>query len=111
MRKEDPLQQKGESQQGHTDITAPVICNSLGGLYGRYAIAHIAEILCKLTHKADQACNYYLLPLGRMLTNPPACVLFDCMSSSGKPGFTYIPIPPVAEMAVATVMGKTGSDM
>jgi hypothetical protein len=109
MRKEDPQQQKGASQQCHTDVTLSVIGNSLGGLYGRYAIAHMAEILCEPTHEADKACNYYLLD-GFIRIHMNVYCSIAC-PHLGCAGFTYFPIPRAAEMAVAKVMGETGSDL
>jgi len=109
MRKEDPQQQEESSQQGHIDITLSVIGNSLGGLYGRYAIAHIAEILCEPTHEADKACNYFLLD-GCIRIHLNVFCSIAC-PHLGCAGFTYFPIPRPAEMAVAKVMGETGSDL
>jgi hypothetical protein len=109
MRKEDRMQQEGASQQGHTDITISVIGNSLGGLYGRYAIAHLAEILCEPTHEADKACNYFLLD-GCIRIHLNVFCSIAC-PHLGCAGFTYFPIPRTAEMTVAKVMGETGSDL
>ena len=109
MRKEDRMQQEGASQQGHTDITISVIGNSLGGLYGRYAIAHLAEILCEPTHEANKACNYFLLD-GCIRIHLNVFCSIAC-PHLGCAGFTYFPIPRTAEMAVAKVMGETGSDL
>ena len=109
MRKEDRMQQEGASQQVHTDVTISVIGNSLGGLYGRYAIAHLAEILCELTHEADKACNYFLLD-GCIRIHLNVFCSIAC-PHLGCAGFTYFPIPRTAEMTVAKVMGETGSDL
>jgi hypothetical protein len=111
-RKEDPQLQEEASQQGHTDVTISVIGNSLGGLYGRYAIAHLAEILCEpalQSSEVDEICNYYLLD---------GCIrihlnVFCSIASPhlGCADFTYFSIPRGAEIVIAKVMGETGSDL
>ncbi|KAL3822278.1 hypothetical protein ACHAXA_005911 [Cyclostephanos tholiformis] len=107
--KEDLQLPKEACQQSHTDITISIIGNSLGGLYGRYAIAHIAEILCDHSDEVEKFCTYYLLD-GCIRIHPN---VFCSIASPhlGCAGFTYVPIPRVVEMIVAKVMGETGSDL
>ncbi len=84
------------------DVTISIVGNSLGGLYARYAIAHLAEVL-------DSCNNTYLLD-GFIFIH------FNVFCSTASPhlgcsGFTYIPIPRTAEIGVAQIMGETGSDL
>jgi hypothetical protein len=97
-------QQRDASPQVHIETTITIIGNSLGGLYGRYAIAYLAQIL-----EVDACCKYYLLD-GCILIHPN---VFCSIASPhlGCAGFTYVPIPRAAELVVAKVMGETGSDL
>ena len=103
-RKGDPRQQREPYQQSHIETSITIIGNSLGGLYGRYTIAHLAEIL-----EADACCDYWLLD-GCIRIHPN---VFCSIASPhlGCSGFTYVPIPRSAELVVAKVMGQTGSDL
>ena len=87
------------------DVTISIVGNSLGGLYARYAIAHLAEVLGN-----GQSCSYPYLFDGFIRIH------FNVFCSTASPhlgcsGFTYIPIPRTAEMGVAQIMGETGSDL
>ena len=106
------LQQQQQQQQGSTDVAISIIGNSLGGLYARYAITHLSEIL-----KVGEASNHEEGGNKQHL-------LFDdhirihlqvfCSIASphlGCAGHTYVPIPRVAEILVAKVLGKTGADL
>ena len=91
-------------RQEPVDVTLSIVGNSLGGLYGRYAIAHLAEILEK-----DQVNNCYLF-------DGFIRIHFNVFCSTASPhlgcaSFTYIPIPRTAELGVARVLGETGSDL
>ena len=52
------------SERGPIDITTSMVGNSLRGLYGRYAVAQLAEVLgnpTRISGELNKACYYYLL--------------------------------------------------
>ena len=53
------------SERGPIDITTSMVGNSLRGLYGRYAVAQLAEVLGNPTRisseESNKACYYHLL--------------------------------------------------
>ena len=106
--------QKRGSSDGIQDITISVVGNSLGGIYGRYAIAKLAEEAGKNETKElkeSQQCG-------------DRCVLLDdkyrlhfnifCTTAAPHLGIskhTYVPLPRTAEIGVAAVLGDTGRDL
>ncbi len=103
-RREQQLLRQQE-QQDPVEVTMSIVGNSLGGLYARYAIAHLAEVLGN-----GQSCNNPYLLDGFIRIH------FNVFCSTASPhlgcsGFTYIPIPRTAEMGVAQIMRETGSDL
>lgn len=97
-------EQTSHRERAPIDVTISFVGNSLGGLYARYATAHLAEILDK-----ESSNNYYLFD-GFIRLH------FNVFCSTASPhlgcaSFTFIPIPRTAEMGVAQVMGETGSDL
>ena len=98
------VKRERNNQRDPVDITISIVGNSLGGLYGRYAIAFLAEILDN-----DEFNDYYLF-------DGFIRVHFNVFCSTSSPhlgcaSFTYIPIPRTVEMGVAQIMGETGSDL
>jgi hypothetical protein len=86
-------------------ITLSILGNSLGGIYGRYAIARLAEI-CE--QAADDPDVFILDEVYRI-----QCNVF-CTTATphlGVAGHTFLPIPRTAEIGVAHAMGDTGRDL
>jgi len=76
------------------DVTISVVGNSLGGVYGRYAIAHISDRF------TDSEYNLH----------------FNIFCTTATPHLgiskhTWIPVPRSAEIGIATTMGDTGKDL
>ena len=115
IRKEVP--EKGQdvaAQQDPVDVTISIVGNSLGGLYGRYAIAHLAEV-CKVIQvdekekNNNETCTAYVL-------DDYIHIHFNVFCSTASPhlgcaSHTYIPLPRAAELGVAQLLGETGSDL
>lgn len=85
------------------DITISVLGNSLGGIYGRYAIA-------KLTQHCDEKVD------GSWLLDNRYRIYFNIFCTTATPhlgiaGHTFLPIPRTAEIGVAHAMGDTGRDL
>jgi hypothetical protein len=102
------------AQQGPVDVTISIVGNSLGGLYGRYAIAHLAEV-CKVIQVDEKeknnndTCTAYVL-------DDYIHIHFNVFCSTASPhlgcaSHTYIPLPRAAELGVAQLLGETGSDL
>lgn len=106
--KDDAQQQ--QQQQGSIDVTISIIGNSLGGLYARYAITHLSEILKVDEANNQEVCNKHLLFDGYIRIH---LQVFCSIASPhlGCAGHTYVPIPRVAEIVVAKFMSKTGDDL
>lgn len=99
-----PEHKEDFKERDPVDITISIVGNSLGGLYARYAIAHLADVLGK------EPCNNHYLFEGYIRIH------FNVFCSTASPhlgcaNFTYIPIPRAAEMVVAQILGETGSDL
>ena len=102
------------AHRGPTDVTISIVGNSLGGLYGRYAVAHLAEVLGEPTQgladeSKEENCSYYLLD-GHIRIH------FNVFCSTASPhlgcaSHTFFRIPRMAEIGVAQVLGETGSDL
>lgn len=104
-------QKELQQQQGSTDVTISIIGNSLGGLYARYAITHLWERL-----KVDEANNQEEVGNKHLLFDEHIRIHLQVFCSIASPhlgcaGHTYVPIPRVAEIVVAKVLGKTGADL
>jgi hypothetical protein len=104
------------------DVTISVVGNSLGGLYGRYAIARLAEIAEESTKNSivsdvndttpNDETDYYTLVDRDMNIR----IHFNVFCSTASPhlgcaGHTYFPIPRAAEMGIAHGLGETGRDL
>ena len=93
------------------DVTISIVGNSLGGLYGRYAVAKLDELLQvpEDNDSKDAPMRHYILD---------GCIRmhFNVFCSTASPHLgcadrTYIPIPRFAEIGIAKGMGKTGQDL
>ncbi|KAL9181071.1 hypothetical protein ACHAXT_009876 [Thalassiosira profunda] len=100
------MQRSGaERERTPVDVSISIVGNSLGGLYGRYAVAHLAEIILD----GDESDTHYLLD-GHIRIH------FNVFCSTASPhlgcaSHTYVPIPRAAEIGVAKAMGATGHDL
>jgi len=87
------------------NITISVIGNSLGGIYGRYAVAKLAE-RCDYVENDDK---HWLLDGKYRLHFNIFCT--TATPHLGIAGHTYLPLPRTAEIGVAHAMGDTGKDL
>ena len=90
--------------------TLSIVGNSLGGLYARYAVARLAELLDDSTAAAATRADGYHLLDGRVRVHPNVF----CSTASphlGCADHTFVQIPRAAEIGVARIMGATGSDL
>jgi len=97
-------------------ITLSVVGNSLGGLYSRYAVAKLKDILqsehqtTHLKDKVDAKANLDDM----FIQNTPLFFNIFCTTASphlGVADHTYFPIPRTAEVGMAYAMGITGLDL
>lgn len=87
-----------------TNVTLSFVGNSLGGLYSRYAIARIHDLLL-----SDKENDIMQLENGIQ-------VHFNVFCSTASPhlgvaNHTYIPLPRPAEIGLGYAMGHTGRDL
>eukprot|EP00536_Pseudo-nitzschia_multiseries_P009456 jgi/Psemu1/258162/estExt_Genewise1Plus.C_2640007 len=85
------------------DITISILGNSMGGLYGRYAVAKLID-----RHFVSTSTSWILDGTYRLRLN------VFCTTASphlGVSKHTWIRIPRIAELGVARTMGQTGSDL
>lgn len=89
----------GHLQENHVqaDITLSLVGNSLGGLYGRYALSEIDW------WSGDKQ--------KRQRTLVPRLFVTTCTPHLGVSQHTYIPIPRSLEYLIAQVMRGTGQDL
>mmetsp|Transcript_3449 Transcript_3449/g.7600 ORF Transcript_3449/g.7600 Transcript_3449/m.7600 type:complete len:531 (+) Transcript_3449:1-1593(+) len=111
-KQKEVIHQEHNAEQGHIDVTVSLVGNSLGGLYGRYGVAQLAEVLGNPTQISDETneTRYYYLLDGFIRIH----LNVFCSTASpmlGCANHTYIPIPRTAEIGVAQVLGETGSDL
>jgi hypothetical protein len=96
-----------ELRDGIRNITVSILGNSLGGIYGRYAVAKLVTRHCVKENKEEHACwildEKYRLHLNIFCTTATPHL--------GVSRFTYLPIPRTAEIGVAHAMGDTGRDL
>lgn len=89
------------------DITISILGNSLGGLYGRYAIAKLVERHCVKESEDEEGCwildGKYRLHLNVFCTTATPHL--------GVSKHTYLPLPRSAEIAAAHAMRDTGKDL
>ena len=99
---------KNTAPQKLHNITVSVIGNSMGGLYGRYAIAKLIERHCvagktRATKDTLILNNKYRLHLDTFCTTASPHL--------GVSQHTWLPVPRIVELGVAATMGQTGSDL
>jgi hypothetical protein len=97
------------------NITLSIVGNSLGGLFGRYAIAKLVERHCVKeetpqdeSDEKDQDPSWILDGQYRLFLN------IFCTTATphlGVSRHTYVRIPRTAEIGVAHAMGDTGKDL
>ena len=92
------------------DITISILGNSLGGLFGRYAIAKLVERhgVCQESSSHSQETCWILDEKYRLHLN------VFCSTASphlGVANHTYFSVPRPAEVVVAHAMGDTGRDL
>ena len=88
---EEILQVIQEHTHKDSKITISIVGNSLGGIYGRYAIAKLAESM-----NGNMEFNIF------------------CTTATPHLGIsrhTYLPLPRTAEIGVAHALGSTGKDL
>jgi hypothetical protein len=83
-------------------VTVSVVGNSLGGLFGRYAVARLSE-------KLQQ-------PDGSLLLNDTYPVHLNVFCTTATPHlgvskYTFLPLPRTLEIGAAHAMGSTGRDL
>ncbi|KAL7468791.1 hypothetical protein ACHAXS_009024 [Conticribra weissflogii] len=105
------------------DVTISIVGNSLGGLYGRYAIARLAEILVSPqpdptnnTTVIDNEGNSNRTEKKYFILDDNIRVHFNVFCTTASPhlgcaNHTYITIPRLAEIGVAYALGETGRDL
>jgi hypothetical protein len=98
------------NNENRLDVTISIVGNSLGGLYGRYAVAKLDELLIVPDEngKKDDAPHYILDDTIRLHFN------VFCSTASPHLGCadrTYFPIPRFAEVGIANRLGETGRDL
>jgi Putative serine esterase (DUF676) len=87
------------------DITISLVGNSFGGLYSRYAVAKLAEIL-----QSNDTSQIDMILDGRYRVH------FNVFCTTATPhlglaGHTYVPLPRSAEVGVAAALGDSGRDL
>ena len=98
----DTIRRYMAEKEGTGDITVSVVGNSLGGIYGRYAIARFAEI-CAADNETMMLDHKYKLHFNTFCTTATPHL--------GISKHTYLPLPRMAEIGVAHSMGLTGMDL
>jgi len=83
------------------DITLSIVGNSLGGIYGRYAIAKLEEV-CSTKNG--------------LLLDTRYRIHFNVFCTTATPHLgiskhTYVPLPRTAEIVTANFLGDTGKDL
>lgn len=99
------MEKRHPNSTGIFDITISILGNSLGGLYGRYAIAKLVERHCV---KDEKGKDWILDGRYRVHLN------VFCTTATphlGVSKHTFLPIPRKAEIAAATIMKDTGKDL
>lgn len=98
-------EQSASEQPKIYDVTLSILGNSLGGLFGRYAIAKLIERHC--VWEEDTKCwildDRFRLHLNTFCTTATPHL--------GVSRHTYVKIPRTAEIGVAHALGATGKDL
>jgi hypothetical protein len=116
-----PAEKDGDPPLLLQDITISIVGNSLGGLFGRYAIAKLMEQCTPIRQdSAPHGGKYWVLQLGSKNGNSNSSKNYRvhlnvfCTTATphlGVSGHTYVQIPRAAEIGVAHAMGDTGKDL
>jgi hypothetical protein len=101
------MEKRHPDQNGVYDITMSVLGNSLGGLFGRYAIAKLVERHCEKENETEDAC--WILDGKYRLHFNVFCT--TATPHLGVSRHTYVRIPRTAEIGVAHALGDTGKDL
>jgi hypothetical protein len=93
------------------DVTISIVGNSLGGLYGRYAIAKLDQLL-QISEEDDNKD----VPRQHYILDNNIRIHFNVFCSTASPHLgcadrTYFPIPRFAEIGIAKGLGETGRDL
>eukprot|EP00591_Stephanopyxis_turris_P009562 CAMPEP_0195526112 /NCGR_PEP_ID=MMETSP0794_2-20130614/26985_1 /TAXON_ID=515487 /ORGANISM="Stephanopyxis turris, Strain CCMP 815" /LENGTH=492 /DNA_ID=CAMNT_0040656729 /DNA_START=117 /DNA_END=1595 /DNA_ORIENTATION=+ len=91
------------------DVTISLVGNSLGGLYARYAISRLRDIMRVVDGDDDDNDGTDMMWIDRRMH-------FNVFCSTATPhlgvaSHTYIPVPRAAEKRIAEAMGPTGRDL
>lgn len=93
----------------YSDVTISIVGNSLGGLYGRYAVMQLDELLSSSAEGDDNLQQHYIL-------DNKIRIHFNVFCSTASPHLgcadrTFFPIPRFAEIGIAKRLGETGRDL
>ena len=119
--KENESDQKKKSSEKLDNITISIVGNSMGGVYGRYAIAKlierhcVAEIQPTKKNREREGKEKQISPLSWILDGKYRLRL-DTFCTTAAPHLgvsqhTWIRIPRIAEMGIAATMGQSGRDL
>lgn len=103
------LEGRRHNNKEYSDVTISIIGNSLGGLYGRYAVMQLDELLPSSAEDGDDLQQHYIL-------DNTIRIHFNVFCSTASPHLgcadrTYFPIPRFAEIGIAKRLGETGRDL
>lgn len=109
--KDDDTIDSNEDKEPPIDVTISMVGNSLGGIYSRYAIAHLHR---KLESRDDDDANED--GYAGTLDNGRIRVYFQTFCTTATPHLgcsrhTWISLPRSAEIAVGYILGDTGRDL
>jgi len=98
------------------DITISILGNSMGGLYGRYAIAKLIEIYCVEIESTNHNNPEKGISTTRWILDGNYRLSLNTFCTTATPHLgvskhTWIRIPRIAEVIVALCMGETGNDL
>ncbi len=105
---ENESNKKKKTSRKLHDITISVIGNSMGGLYGRYAIAKLIERHC-IKRETRGTKNTWILNEKYRLHLDTFCT--TSTPHLGVSQHTWLPVPRIVELGAAATMGQTGSDL
>lgn len=103
------LEGRRHNNKEYSDVTISIIGNSLGGLYGRYAVMQLDEMLPSSAEGGDDLQQHYIL-------DNTIRIHFNVFCSTASPHLgcadrTFFPIPRFAEIGIAKRLGETGRDL
>jgi Putative serine esterase (DUF676) len=92
-----------QTRQKHKKLTISILGNSLGGIYGRYAIAKLVERCINLPDGSCVMDDKFHMHMNIFCTTATPHL--------GVAGHTFFPLPRQAEIGLGHAMGKTGKDI